>query len=90
MSNKLISEFGICNNKSIGGESIFQNILNVYCLKFHKETFKLLNKLMYNNLKPKIQSKSSGCLKFLSVTQQVLPKIHIISRYSHTRITFRP
>lgn len=55
MSNKLISEFGICNNKSIGGESIFQNILNVYCLKFHKETFKLLNKLMYNNLKPKIQ-----------------------------------
>lgn len=56
MSNKLISEFGICNNKSIGGESIFQNILNVNCLKFHKETFKLLNKLMYNNLKPKNQN----------------------------------
>lgn len=70
MSNKLISE-------SIAGESTFQNSLYVNCLKFHKKTFKLGNKLDQNNSTPKIQSESSGCRKFLSVTKQSLPKINI-------------
>lgn len=52
-------------------------------MKFHKETFKLGNKLDQNNSTPKIKLESSGCRKFLSVTKQSLPKINISPGYNH-------
>lgn len=66
----------------MAGESTFQNSLYVNCLKFHKKTFKLGNKLDQNNPTPKIQSESSGCRNFYLSQNRVFPKL----TYKHTRL----